>query len=96
MNNKLRKQSECYEATEIGLPIAMNLYRAEMERGTFSVREAARYLGIGRSSVYNLIYQNKIIAIKIGGRRLITKKELFGYLDDLQAEAIERIRKGVY
>lgn len=66
------------------------------KRGVFSIEEAARYLGIGRSSMYNLIYQNKIIAIKIGGRRLITRKELFRYLDDLQAETIERARKGIY
>ena len=43
-----------------------------MEQLTISISTAAKALGVGRSTVYLLIKQNRIDAIKIGRRTLLT------------------------
>jgi excisionase family DNA binding protein len=43
-----------------------------MEQLVISINEAAKALGIGRSSVYGLIKAEKLDVIKIGTRTLIT------------------------
>jgi excisionase family DNA binding protein len=43
-----------------------------VERLVISINDTARALGIGRSSVYGLIKAEKLDAIKIGTRTLIT------------------------
>ena len=63
-------------------------------RGTFSVEEAAEYLGIGRSTLYSLIYANEITSIKIRNRRLITLDEMKNFLGKAQSEAAEMTKKG--
>lgn len=66
------------------------------DKEVLGVSEAARYLGISRSSVYNLIYSGEIVSFKVGGRRLIMREELLRYLGSLQEEAIERARGRAY
>lgn len=43
-----------------------------MEQLVVSVNAAARTLGLGRTSIYALIKHNRIEAIKIGRRTLLT------------------------
>lgn len=43
-----------------------------MEQLTISISTAAKALGVGRSTVYSLIKQNRIEAIKVGRRTLLT------------------------
>ena len=46
----------------------------------FSIPEAAKYLGIGRKVVYQLIDLGEIKAVKIGRSIGIEKQSLDGYL----------------
>ena len=43
---------------------------------TYSVKEAARALGISRHTMYNLIHQEGFPTLKVGGRRLISRELL--------------------
>jgi excisionase family DNA binding protein len=45
-----------------------------------SVREAARMIGVSRSSLYTIIGEGKIRAIKISGHTLILVAELLRFL----------------
>lgn len=63
-------------------------------RGAFSVKEAAEYLGVGKNTLYSLMYSNEIISVKIRGRRLITRIEMDNFLNRIQSEATEMARKG--
>ena len=51
-----------------------------------SIVSAAKILGIGRSSLYALIAENKIHPVKIGRRTLIPNHELERFVEDLLAE----------
>lgn len=42
----------------------------------YSVTEAARALGVSRPTMYNLIHQEGFPTLKVGGRRLISRKRL--------------------
>jgi excisionase family DNA binding protein len=50
-----------------------------------TVKEAASILGIGRSTVYDLIYAGRIRSVKIGSSRRIRR----GDLDDLVRDLVE-------
>ncbi len=47
-----------------------------MEQLAISINDAAKALGIGRSSIYGLIKAQKLDVIKIGTRTLITTASL--------------------
>ena len=47
-----------------------------MEQLTVSVSAAAKALGLGRTSIYALIKQNRIETIKIGRRTLVPTSSL--------------------
>lgn len=53
-----------------------------MEQLTVSVTAAAKALGLGRTSIYALIKQNRIEVIKIGRRTLLTTASLRNLLDE--------------
>jgi excisionase family DNA binding protein len=48
-----------------------------------SIQDSIRILGIGRSSLYNLITDGKIHPVKIGRRTLIPNHEIRRYVDSL-------------
>ncbi|MDE2410713.1 MAG: helix-turn-helix domain-containing protein [Sphingomonadales bacterium] len=52
-----------------------------MEQLTVSVMAAAKALGLGRTSIYALIKQNRIETIKVGRRTLLTTASLRRLLD---------------
>jgi len=54
----------------------MNLERDRAEPLLLSVREAARLLGLGRDSTYQLIREGRLRAVRIGRRLLIPRTEL--------------------
>ena len=54
-----------------------------MTRLLHPVPDAALVLGIGRSTLYTLIAQGKIRAVKIGRRTLIAQDELERYVHEL-------------
>ncbi len=46
------------------------------ERMAYPINDAAHQLGIGRSSLYELVKSGEVKAIKIAGRTLIPRSEL--------------------
>jgi excisionase family DNA binding protein len=46
------------------------------ERGTYTVKEAGRKLGLGRNSTYEGIRKGEIPSIRIGNRILVPKAAL--------------------
>ena len=48
-----------------------------------TVKEAASLLGIGRSTVYELIYAGRIRSVKIGSSRRIRRGDLDDFVRDL-------------
>lgn len=48
-----------------------------------TVKEAASILGIGRSTVYELIYAGRIRSVKIGSSRRIRRGDLDDFVRDL-------------
>jgi len=51
------------------------------ERLCYSVREAARLLGLSRTGTYLLIQRGALPSIKLGGRVLVPRKALEAMLD---------------
>jgi excisionase family DNA binding protein len=43
-----------------------------MQPVSYSIKEAARSIGIGRTKLYELIHKGELVAIKIGRRTLVT------------------------
>ncbi len=50
--------------------------KAELERLAWSIKDGARKLSIGRSTVYKLSQSGQLRLIKIAGRRLIPNEEI--------------------
>ena len=60
--------------------------KTEIRRSLLSVEEAARSLGIGRSSLLKLTYDGKIPSLKIGSRRMYRPNEIENWLDSLESK----------
>lgn len=54
---------------------------------SYSVEDAAKALGIGRTFVFKLIKDGHLKAIKVGRRTLITLREIEAFLDRSQGAA---------
>ncbi len=52
-----------------------------------SVESAAEITGLGRTTIYELIKEKRIVALKVGRRRLITADALRQFLAEREAEA---------
>lgn len=48
-----------------------------------TVEEAARLLGIGRTTMFELIARGNIKSVRLGRRRLIARKNLESFVDEL-------------
>ncbi len=46
----------------------------------FQINEAVSATGLGRSTIYDLIKEGKLCAVKAAGRRLILREDLEAYL----------------
>jgi excisionase family DNA binding protein len=58
-----------------------------LEKGAYSVEEAAYYIGGSRPTVYRLMGSGALPSIHIGRRRMILKEDLDKFLQDRRAEA---------
>jgi excisionase family DNA binding protein len=56
--------------------------REAIERLALSVKDAARLLGLGRSTIYRLIGEGELQTIKLGNRTLIKMASLRSLIDD--------------
>ena len=45
-------------------------------RLTYSMEEAAKILGVGRTTVYDLVRMGRLRTLKIGSRRLVARVDL--------------------
>ena len=59
---------------------------SQIPRLLYTPREAARALGISRSSLYVLLSQGAIDSVRIGGSRRITAAALSAFIDTLTNE----------
>lgn len=50
---------------------------------TYTVMEIAEMLGIGRTSAYNLVKENRFKVVKIGASIRVSKKSFDDWLDKL-------------
>jgi len=60
----------------------------ENEVLAYSIRDACRVGGIGRTTLYGLINAGKIEARALGGRTIIPARSLRGFLESLPAAPI--------
>ena len=56
----------------------------------FTVEQVAQILGIGRSTVFQLIKNEQIESIRLGRSRRIPVDAMQNYVDDLRAERADR------
>lgn len=54
---------------------------ASDDRLTYNVAEAARALGIGRNTAYELVHSRKLRAIWVGRRIIIPRRSVEDFLD---------------
>jgi excisionase family DNA binding protein len=57
------------------------------ERQTYSVREAAKVLGLGRNAAYELVKKKVIRSLGLGGKILIPRREVERILAGLPVAA---------
>lgn len=55
------------------------------ERAALGIREAAEYVGLGRSTVYKLLEEGRLTSRKIGSRRLVLRESCDKFLSDANA-----------
>jgi excisionase family DNA binding protein len=51
------------------------------EKLALRIKEAAAVSGLSRSTLYKLLGENKLRAVKVGGRRLILRESLLALLE---------------
>jgi excisionase family DNA binding protein len=51
-----------------------------------NVKQAAEYIGISRAKLYQWMKKDKIISLRIDGRRLIDVNDLDEFVDSLKAD----------
>ncbi len=56
---------------------------AQVDRIAVCVEEAAEMLGLGRSTVFELLKDGSLVSVKVGKRRLIPVRELSAFLERL-------------
>jgi excisionase family DNA binding protein len=66
------------EAPVQELPVAQT---ASPTKATMSINEAARYLGVGRSTPYELVRTGQLQSIRVGRQILIPVRALDAYID---------------
>jgi excisionase family DNA binding protein len=59
----------------------------EIEIAAMSVEEAARFLGLGQSSIWREIREHRLAAKKCGRRTLVMREDALAFLRDLPRAA---------
>ena len=63
-----------------------------MREGILGIKEVANYLKIKQQTVYRLVKQRKIPALKIGGQWKIKEEHLDMMFDEILQEKLEEIQ----
>ncbi len=72
---------------------AVPLAKQSPERLTVPIPEAGLMLGVSRSTLYVLVSQGHLKAVKVGGRTLITTASIRSLVDGLPEASIRRTRQ---
>lgn len=59
--------------------------RPPVERLAYTPAEAAEAMGMGESTIFKLIREGELTAVRYGTRTLVRKEELAAFLDRLEA-----------
>lgn len=59
-----------------------------MERLLLPIPDACEVIGIGRTTLYELVDDQEIVLVKVGRRSFITAESLAEYVDRLKAAAV--------
>ena len=62
-----------------------------MEKLAYSVEEVADLLSLGRTKVVALVSAGDIGSIKVGGRRLVPRRDLHEFVERLRSESLGRV-----
>ena len=60
-----------------------------MEKLAYSVEEVAELISLGRTKVVALVSSGEIGSIKVGGRRLVPRQDLFDFVDRHRAGVMD-------
>ena len=60
--------------------------RTMTERLLYTINDAAKVLGVGRTKFYELLDAGHIATVTIGRRRLVPAEDLVAYVDRLRSE----------
>lgn len=59
----------------------------DLPKLAFSVEDAARVLGVGRTKIFSEISEGRMLSFKSGGRTLISLNALHKWIADREAES---------
>ena len=62
-----------------------------MSNGIMGIRETAKYLDMKEQTVYRLLQQRKIPALKIGGQWKVKKEHLDRMFDEILSEKLKEL-----
>ena len=62
-----------------------------MEKLAYSVDEVAALMSLGRTKVVAMVSNGEIPSIKVGGRRLVTRKDLLWFLEEARGQALGEV-----
>ncbi|MBH49200.1 MAG: hypothetical protein CMG69_00390 [Candidatus Marinimicrobia bacterium] len=65
-----------------------------MNNGILGIREVADYLNMKEQTVYRLVQQRKIPALKIGGQWKVKSEHLDKMFDEMLQEKLREIQAG--
>ncbi len=57
-----------------------------MDKLAYSIEEVAELISLGRTTVVALVGSGEIASIKVGGRRLIPRRDLDAFIERLRTE----------
>lgn len=63
-----------------------------MEKLAYSVEDVADLLSVGRSKVVQLVSTGELPSVKLGGRRLVTRRDLDEFVEGLRTASISEAR----
>jgi excisionase family DNA binding protein len=62
---------------------------AELPKIGYSIKEASKIVGLGRTTLWKAVEDGKLTVIKSGRRRLFLLSDLQTYMDLLRSESVE-------
>ena len=65
-----------------------------MNNGIFGIKEVADYLNMKEQTVYRLVQQRKIPALKIGGQWKVKGEHIDKMFDEMLQEKLKEIQAG--